>query len=291
MHGDAVFSAHLAQQDFQKAAVCLVEHYADDVSALCTAMAGADAADDLSQDAFSRAFGALRSFRGDASARTWLLRIARNRCIDHLRATQRSPFDDPDPADVDTQPAHEPRVDDLLARDRDLRAGLAVLSENERALVVLRFGHGLEYGELAEAFGLKEGACRMRVSRAVSKMRDSLLSPRLRTASVNLDALRSAVADEELATETLPPEAARPPVPAAEAPTTQAPAGLPRPSAPRAPAPRAPAASPPSFGAQGSGGATPTLTPMQGLSATAPQLRRAASERLLAQLVQLANAV
>ena len=41
-------------------------------------------AEDLSQDVFARAFAALDGFRGEASPRTWLLKIARNRCLDHL---------------------------------------------------------------------------------------------------------------------------------------------------------------------------------------------------------------
>ena len=42
------------------------------------------------------------------------------------------------------------------------------------ALVVLRYRNGLDYRELAMAFGLKEGTIRMRVSRALSKMRRAL---------------------------------------------------------------------------------------------------------------------
>lgn len=166
-------SALLQQRDMNAAARYLVEHHADEVLSLCRAMVRDEsAAEDLSQDVFGRAFAALANFRGDASSRTWILRIARNRCIDHLRALQRELRDEElSPEDA---PALEPRVDDLLAARGQVRIGLGVLGENERALVMLRFGHGLGYAELADTFGLSEGSTRMRVSRAVAKMRLAL---------------------------------------------------------------------------------------------------------------------
>lgn len=51
---------------------------------------------------------------------------------------------------------------------------LDVLAEGDRALIVLRFKNGLEYDELATAFGLREGTVRMRVSRALARMRHVL---------------------------------------------------------------------------------------------------------------------
>ena len=52
-----------------------------------------------------------------------------------------------------------------------LRGGVA-----KATLAVLRFRQGLEYAELASAFGIKVGAARMRVSRALTRMRDFLTS-------------------------------------------------------------------------------------------------------------------
>src|SRR5690606_39311726 len=52
------------------------------------------------------------------------------------------------------------------------------LGEGERALVVLHFGHGVGYPELADSFGLREGAVRMRISRALARMRAALAADR-----------------------------------------------------------------------------------------------------------------
>jgi len=86
--------------------------------------------------------------------RTWLLTIARHRCLDHLRRSARQPWslgredDVREPLVADTE---EVLVSDLLARRADIREGLAVLSESERAMVLLRF-----------------------VGRAFTKMRDAI---------------------------------------------------------------------------------------------------------------------
>ena len=172
------FEGHLERGDLHAAADWLVRAHGRDVLHLCTAIVrDRGTAEDLAQDAFGKAFLALPEFRGDASARTWLLTIARHRCLDHLRRSARQPWslgredDVREPLSADTE---EELVSDLMARRADIREGLAVLSESERAMVLLRFAHGLSFDEIAESFGVKSGAVRMRVGRALTKMRDAI---------------------------------------------------------------------------------------------------------------------
>jgi RNA polymerase sigma-70 factor (ECF subfamily) len=133
-------------------------------------------AEDLAQDVFSRAFTALQSYRGDATSRSWLLTIARNRCIDHLRARQREGWRDSweDESGPDMQPDRKKLPSDLLALRDEVEQALAALTENERALIVLRFRHGLDYRELATVFGQRMGTLRMRLSRTLNRMRELL---------------------------------------------------------------------------------------------------------------------
>jgi RNA polymerase sigma factor (sigma-70 family) len=133
-------------------------------------------AEDLAQDAFSSAFSSLVSFRREASPRTWLLAITRNRCIDHLRRLSRDPWGGAaaDESEPDLQPDEAPLPADIVLRRADVEAAMSSLAEGERALIVLRFRHGLEYPELANVFGVREGTLRMRLSRALAKMRDEL---------------------------------------------------------------------------------------------------------------------
>src|SRR3970040_82043 len=79
--------------DLRRAGEWVVRNDAGDVCSMCRAMVRErHVAEDLAQDAFSSAFTSLVSFRREASPRTWLLAITRNRCIDHLRRLSRDPW-------------------------------------------------------------------------------------------------------------------------------------------------------------------------------------------------------
>ncbi|MCB9619009.1 MAG: RNA polymerase sigma factor [Sandaracinus sp.] len=249
----APFAAALERGDHRAAATWLVRAHAGDVLSFCrTLVRDLATAEDLAQDTFASAFGGLPGLRLESSPRTWLLAIARHRCIDHLRRHKRAPFAlASEPETVEYHPDDDtPLGPELLQRRDDVVRALSVLDEPSRALVMLRFRHGLEYGELAEVFGQKEGAIRMRLSRALARMREELGGEplRMRTemegarSSAPLVRPRAAVVPRAPAA----PPAARPPVPAPAAPP--APPGAPPPAA----APALPAAA-----ASGGAGAPP----------------------------------
>lgn len=156
----------------------LIRQHQSEVFSLCRSMVrDPDVAEDLAQDSLAKAFAARDGFRGEASARTWLMAIARNRCRDHLRRQHGSPFvDDPDVAE-------EGPVDDaplpatMLSDQGQVRIALESLPEAWRAMVVLRFVHGFSYDELSATFGIGNGAARMRVSRSLKQMREALQAP------------------------------------------------------------------------------------------------------------------
>ncbi|MEM9193262.1 MAG: RNA polymerase sigma factor [Myxococcota bacterium] len=184
----ADFQAALSRNDFQSAGSWLVQTYAGEVLGLCGAMVRDRAeAEDLAQDVFGKAFAGLDRFRGEASPRTWLLKIARNRCVDHLRAQNRAPWGPSSPfeAEPDEHPDETALPSDLISRRSEVQDALSQLAEAERALVVLRYRHGFEYPELAETFGLKEGTVRMRLSRALRRMRRALEKTEVDLAAVS----------------------------------------------------------------------------------------------------------
>lgn len=126
-------------------------------------LAGADLADDLTQDTYLRAMDALPSFEGRASARSWLLTIARRVVVDNVRRdvarpqTSRSPAwlvarDDPDACD----PAGLVAVHDLLD----------TLGPDRREAFVLTQLLGFTYEQAAVVCGCRVGTIRSRVARA-----------------------------------------------------------------------------------------------------------------------------
>lgn len=178
---DQAFRDHLRRDDIRGAGAWLVRHHAAEVRGLCVAMCGLEG-EDLAQDVFIKAFAAMAGFRGEASSRTWLLAIARNRCLDHLRRQQRAPVELEDEFDVEGPVDDAPLPSWMVANRDEVRRALDVLAEVPRAMIQLRFVHGLDYGELSGVFGIAPGTARMRVSRALARMRLELAPPPMEAA-------------------------------------------------------------------------------------------------------------
>ncbi|MEV8598299.1 sigma-70 family RNA polymerase sigma factor [Streptomyces griseoviridis] len=123
-------------------------------------------AHDLTQDTFARAFGSLHRYEGRASARTWLLSIARRAVADSLRRTAVRPRI-ADAVDWQTaversQPSGLPGFDESVA----LLDLLESLPDERREAFVLTQVVGLSYEETAGFVGCPVGTVRSRINRA-----------------------------------------------------------------------------------------------------------------------------
>jgi RNA polymerase sigma-70 factor, ECF subfamily len=127
-----------------------------DVWRFCAHLVDPGAADDLTQEVYLRAMRSIPRFRGDASARTWLLAVARNVAADEIRRRQRRRRL-PDPV-VDDVPDHAGHVElhDLLDH----------LDDDRREAFVLTQLLGLPYADAAAACDVPIGTIRSRVARA-----------------------------------------------------------------------------------------------------------------------------
>jgi RNA polymerase sigma-70 factor, ECF subfamily len=153
------------------ALAAFVRHTQPEVWRVCTRLSDHGEADDLTQEVYLRAIPALARFRGDSSARTWLLQIARHVCADDVRRrTRRRAL-----VERITR-RHVPG--DADAQDRtgeiELDAAVAALGQERRAAFVLTQVAGLSYAEAAEVEGVPVGTIRSRVSRARSDLVDLL---------------------------------------------------------------------------------------------------------------------
>lgn len=135
-----------------------------DVWRFCAHLVDREAADDLTQDTYLRAMGSVARFRADASARTWLLAIARRACADEIRRRQRRRRRE-EPADPGRLAQGGPVVGDPTVAN-DLHALIDSLDHDRRAAFVLTQVLGLSYAEAAEALEVPIGTIRSRVARA-----------------------------------------------------------------------------------------------------------------------------
>jgi RNA polymerase sigma-70 factor, ECF subfamily len=142
------------------------------------------AAEEVTQDTFMRAYGALERFRG-GDFRPWLLRIATNRAYDELRRRKRAPgsFEEltyePEVEWSTLTSVEEPDARaERLELAQVLEAALAQLPNDQRVAVVLSDVQGYDYVEIAAITGVPYGTVKSRLSRARSRLR-LLLAGRL----------------------------------------------------------------------------------------------------------------
>lgn len=145
------------------AVTAFVRRTQPDVWRLCARLGDRDVVDDLTQEVYLRALPALERFRGDSSARTWLLQIARHVCADHVRsATRRRAGLARLVARADREGAVEP----ARTAELELDEAIAALSQDRREAFVLTQVTGLSYAEAAEVCDVPVGTIRSRVARA-----------------------------------------------------------------------------------------------------------------------------
>lgn len=165
----------VAAQD-RVAFVALFERYAGRIKGfMIRSGAAAPDADEISQEVMVAIWRKAGSFDpARAAAATWIFAIARNRRIDLIRRARRP---EPDPGDPLFQPDPEP---DGLARvtaaerDAAVRACVAALAPEQRAVLVASFYGGLSHGEIAERFGLPLGTVKSRIRLAFDRLRGAL---------------------------------------------------------------------------------------------------------------------
>ena len=153
----------------------LVSRFRERVWRICYRIMGhPDDAADATQDVLVRMFLRRAHFEGRSLYSTWVHGVAVRTCLSLRRARGRRrrrvavlPEIDLDTAGSSTSSsAHEP------GEGLDLEHMLDSLSDEDRALLVMKYSEEHSYQELSEMFGLSESACKMRVSRAAGRLRE-----------------------------------------------------------------------------------------------------------------------
>ena len=138
---------------------------------------------DVTQEAFIKAYRGLKNFRGESAFYTWLYRIAINTSKNHLVTMGRKITDTGiDAADAEqfesgsalrdpASPEREAMTDEIAA---SVRASIEALPEDLRTAIVLREFEGMSYEEIAQAMDCPIGTVRSRIFRAREAIDDNL---------------------------------------------------------------------------------------------------------------------
>lgn len=134
-----------------------------------------DAAEDIFQDVFIKAYYNMDKFRGESSVKTWLIRIAINCCKDYLKSAYQKkvvPLSDYEEDSLPTEGGYEA----VENADRDAQVKRAVMSlpEQYRAVVMCVYFDELSVEETGTALGLPPGTVKSRLFRARDMLKKKL---------------------------------------------------------------------------------------------------------------------
>lgn len=126
-------------------------------------------AEDLTQEAFVRAWQALPTFRFESAVSTWLHRLAVNTALMELRARRSRPLADDDEDALDSLSVPDTAGRAVLGRD--LERAVATLPPRARAVLVLHDVEGWKHEEIAEELGMAVGSSKAQLHRARGLLR------------------------------------------------------------------------------------------------------------------------
>lgn len=143
-----------------------------------------DDAEDLTQEAFAKAFASIQNFDAKYSFSTWLFRIATNNCIDFIRKKKLQTYSINQTHNHDDSPSGYSDIRDedmnpneqLLSDQRKsyVRTAVGKLSPRYKELIELRYFHELSYDEIAAQLKLPLGTVKAQLHRAKELLNDMM---------------------------------------------------------------------------------------------------------------------
>lgn len=174
-----------AQRGEKGAFDLLVRKYQHKVINLVSRYVSDGDAQDVAQEAFIKAYRALKGFKGNSAFYTWLYRIAINTAKNHLVARSRRPASqDIDVADAElfghTDQMSDVETPEASAMTEELKrtviAAITALPAELKTAITLRELEGMSYEEIAEAMDCPIGTVRSRIFRARAAI-DDVIGP------------------------------------------------------------------------------------------------------------------
>lgn len=161
-----------------------VDTYKKDLYNLClNIVPNAEDAEDLAQESFIQAYHSIKMFREGSQLKTWLYRIAINKCYDHLRWKKRKKrfaFMQPlvnkedEPIEIPSNFQHPGIVMDNKETAKVLFAAIESLPDKQQTAFVLFEMQGMDYKQIAETMDMSVSAVESLLFRARAALRKKL---------------------------------------------------------------------------------------------------------------------
>jgi RNA polymerase sigma-70 factor (ECF subfamily) len=169
-HADVALAAAGDRRAFER----LYRTHCDRIYSVCARMVqDRDAAEELTQDVFVRAWSKLAQFRGESAFGTWLHRMAVNVVLNDRKAVRRrhETFEGVD--DIDLAGRDDGGLRPGLAMD--LEAAIALLPPGARKVFVLHDVEGYTHEEIGQMLGVTSGGTKAQLHRARRLLREALV--------------------------------------------------------------------------------------------------------------------
>ncbi len=173
-----------ALQGDQKAYETLLNKYRSLVFTIMMKMVrNPQEAEDLTQEAFIKAFHSLPSFKEEFAFSTWLMKIATNNCIDFLRKRKLKTRSIHEPVKYKDEelerslPAQDPTPEKTLLQEerrRIIEEAIQELPDRYRHVILLRHKEEKSYEEIADILGLPLGTVKAQIFRAREMLNQKL---------------------------------------------------------------------------------------------------------------------
>jgi RNA polymerase sigma factor (sigma-70 family) len=173
-----------ARKGDEKAFASLLNRYRDSIYFMLLKMVNnASDAEDLTIEAFGKAFRSLDTFTPNFAFSTWLFKIATNNCIDFIRKKQSSPsiidqgMDDIDSFTVNIQSDSPDPEEALINRQKveELREVVGQLKPRYKNLIELRYYKEYSYEEISKELNLPIGTIKAQLFRAKTLLYNILI--------------------------------------------------------------------------------------------------------------------
>jgi RNA polymerase sigma factor (sigma-70 family) len=161
----------LVRDGYESAFEEIFRRYGAPLRSYAASIVTAQRADDVTQEAFTKAFLALRGTDKEIQLRPWLYRIVRNTALTSIRDEPKPAFELEEPQAPDMSPEELAEQREEITR---LMTGLRELPEPQRAAIVMRELEGLSHEQIAASLGLSGGAVRQSIYRARRALRQGV---------------------------------------------------------------------------------------------------------------------
>ena len=141
----------------------LYQSHVNRVYALCLRLTSSVAiAEEMTQEAFVRAWQKIQSFRGESAFSSWLYRLTSNLVMSELRKKQLIT------TDIDELPNHKEQASSNMdtGKVRDMEQAISQLPDGAKAVFVLHDIEGFQHNEIAEMMGIAIGTSKTQLHRA-----------------------------------------------------------------------------------------------------------------------------